>query len=235
MSGRYLQIPGGQIAVLGNDCPFPSTDQALDTPDGLLAIGGDLSISRLLDAYQHGIFPWFNEDQPILWWSPSSRMVFYPEALKVSRSMHKRLKKQDYEIRVNHDFEQVIRACANTPRPGQNGTWITEDMITAYLGLHTAGYAHCLEVWMDDKLVGGIYGVRIGAMFFAESMFHHVSNASKIALIQLVRLLQSQGVKLIDCQMKTEHLASMGASEIPRAQFLHAVQELTAQSGVHQT
>ncbi|MDX9951109.1 MAG: leucyl/phenylalanyl-tRNA--protein transferase [Methylophilaceae bacterium] len=226
MSERYLQLPGGRIRVLGPDLTFPPVEQALDDPNGLLAIGGDLSPQRLLAAYRHGIFPWFSTGQPILWWSPAPRMVLYPQELNISRSMRKRLKQQDYEVRYNTAFREVMQACAETVRPDQDGTWITGPMIEAYATLQELGHALSAETWIDGQLAGGLYGVRIGRMFFGESMFHRVSNASKIAFIHLVQELQRQGCGLIDCQMHTSHLASLGAREIPRREFCRQLAEL---------
>lgn len=226
MSERYLQLPGGRIRVLNPDPTFPPVEQALDDPNGLLAIGGDLSPQRLLAAYRHGIFPWFSAGQPILWWSPAPRMVLYPQELNISRSMRKRLKQQDYEVRYNTAFREVIQACAETVRPDQDGTWITGPMIEAYVTLQELGHALSAETWIDGQLAGGLYGVRIGRMFFGESMFHRVSNASKIAFIHLVQELQRQGCGLIDCQMHTSHLASLGAREIPRREFCRQLAEL---------
>lgn len=226
MSERYLQLPGGRIRVLGPDLTFPPVEQALDDPNGLLAIGGDLSPQRLLAAYRHGIFPWFSTGQPILWWSPAPRMVLYPQELNISRSMRKRLKQQDYEVRYNTALREVMQACAETVRPDQDGTWITGPMIEAYAKLQELGHALSAETWIDGQLAGGLYGVRIGRMFFGESMFHRVSNASKIAFIHLVQELQRQGCELIDCQMHTSHLASLGAREIPRREFCRQLAEL---------
>lgn len=226
MSHRYIQLAGGQVAVLGPDSPFPPTEHALTDPNGLIAIGGDLSESRLLAAYSVGIFPWFSEGQPILWWSPDPRMVLYPTELKISRSMAKRLKHRDYQVRFNTAFLQVIEACAQVQRPEQDGTWITDSMIRAYTALHASGHAWSAETWVNNELVGGLYGVVIGRMFYGESMFQRMTNASKIALIHLVQKLQHEGFGLIDCQMKTSHLVSLGAREIPRHEFLQQVAEL---------
>lgn len=209
----------------GESC-FPPVDTALAHPNGLLAKGGDLSLPRLLDAYRHGIFPWFSTGQPILWWSPAPRMVLYPQELNISRSMRKRLKQQDYEVRYNTALREVMQACAETVRPDQDGTWITGPMIEAYAKLQELGHALSAETWIDGQLAGGLYGVRIGRMFFGESMFHRVSNASKIAFIHLVQELQRQGCGLIDCQMHTSHLASLGAREIPRREFCRQLAEL---------
>ncbi len=212
--------------MLDGHTPFPPVEDALTEPNGLLAIGGDLTAERLLDAYTHGIFPWFSAGEPIVWWSPDPRMVLYPGELKISRSMSKRLKRKDYEVRFNTSFRQVMQACAEINRPGQDGTWITDEMIDAYCALHVSGHAMSAETWMGDKLVGGLYGVRIGKMFYGESMFHHVTDASKIAFIHLVQELQRQNFGLLDCQMKTSHLASLGAREIPRKEFCRLVSKL---------
>ena len=220
------RLPGGDVAALEQDTPFPPLAAALQDPNGLLAIGGDLSAERLLDAYRRGIFPWFSAGDPLLWWSPDPRMVLFPEALKISRSLAKRLKRKDYEIRYDSAFRQVMQACSGTPRPGQYGTWIVNEIVEAYCRLHALGYAHSVETWIDGELVGGLYGVRIGRMFYGESMFHRVADASKIAFVHLVQDLLSQGVGMIDCQMKTGHLASLGAREIPRVEFARRLAEL---------
>lgn len=214
------------IPWLDRRTPFPPVETALADPNGLLAAGADLSAERLLAAYRQGIFPWFNEGQPILWWSPDPRMVLFPAELHVSRSLNKRLKKQDYEIRFDTAFREVVMTCATMPRIGQDGTWITADMLDAYCNLHELGYAHSVETWMDGKLAGAIYGVAIGRMFYGESMFHRVTDASKIALVHLMRRLETQGFGMMDCQMKTEHLASLGAREIPRTEFSRRLEEL---------
>ncbi len=197
---------------------FPPLEHALAEPNGLLAAGGDLSPERLLDAYSQGIFPWFNEDEPILWWSPDPRMVLFPNELKISPSMRKTLRKKNYQIRTDSHFTLVMEACAR-PRKNQAGTWIHPQMIAAYTKLHEMGWAHCVETWVDDKLVGGLYGVSIGRIFFGESMFSLIPDASKIALVHLVQQLQLWQFDLIDCQVRTPHLASLGAREISRKQF----------------
>ena len=220
MSHAYYQLPNGRVACIDGDCDFPPLADALREPNGLIAIGGDLSLPRLLSAYRQGIFPWFSDGEPILWWSPDPRMVLFPDELKVADSLKKTLRKQKFEVRFNTAFREVITACSSTLRSGQNGTWITQDIIDAYCALHAAGYAISAESWLDDKLVGGCYGVKIGNMFYGESMFHHVTDASKIAFVSLVETLKSQGVGMIDCQMKTAHLASLGAREISRAEFI---------------
>ena len=278
------------IPWLNNGAPFPVVEQALRYPNGLLAAGGDLSVERLLDAYRHGIFPWFNADEPILWWSPDPRMVLMLDEFRISRSLAKVLRNMDYEVRFDTDFERVMRSCAapRSYRGEHHGTWIQESMIAAYCDLHRAGYAHSVEVWVPRKshqlqvegetrrkraneeenivsvyanlagevkpvkgggnystvgtarsergsqhsiadeleLAGGLYGVSIGRMFFGESMFSFASNTSKIALAHLVRQLERWQFRMIDCQMNTAHLASLGAREIPRAEFITRLEEL---------
>ncbi|TAN79145.1 MAG: leucyl/phenylalanyl-tRNA--protein transferase [Gallionella sp.] len=213
------------IPWLTGSHPFPPAEYALRSPNGLLAAGGDLSAPRLLEAYRHGIFPWFNPGEPILWWSPDPRMVLIPGEFKISRSLSRVLRNTVYEVRSDTAFGQVMRACA-APRDGHRGTWIHENMIAAYCALHDLGYAHSVETWMDGELVGGLYGVGIGRMFYGESMFSKASNASKIALAHLARQLGRWQFGMIDCQMNTPHLASLGAREIPRAEFIARLQEL---------
>jgi len=226
MLDQYYQLPTGRVAALGFDTPFPALDYALADPNGLLAIGGDLSEQRLLSAYQQGIFPWFSAGEPVLWWSPDPRMVMFPDELKISRSLSKRLKQKNYEVRIDTAFREVMLACAQSGRPGQDGTWITDDIVEGYCGLHALGYAHSAETWIDGELVGGLYGVAIGRMFYGESMFHRVTDASKIAFVHWVQHLQTQGYGMIDCQMKTAHLASLGAREITRREFSQRLAEL---------
>ena len=220
MSYAYYQLPNGRVASIEDDCAFPPLSLALKEPNGLIAIGGDLSLKRLLEAYQHGIFPWFSEGEPIMWWSPNPRMVLLPDDLKIAKSLQKTLKNKPFEVRFNTAFREVMQACSNTRRDGQAGTWITDDIINGYCALHEAGYAISAECWLNDQLVGGCYGVKIGDMFYGESMFHHVTDASKVAFVALVQKLKSEGVSMIDCQMKTDHLASLGAKEIPRDDFI---------------
>ena len=220
MSNAYYQLPGGRVACIDGNCDFPPLAYALREPNGLIAIGGDLSLKRLLSAYRHGIFPWFSDGEPVLWWSPDPRMVMFPDELKISDSLRKTLKKQKFEVRFNTAFRQVITACSSTLRHGQNGTWITQDIIDAYCALHEAGYAVSAEAWLDGKLAGGCYGVKIGSMFYGESMFHHVTDASKVAFVSLVQHLKTLEIGMIDCQMKTAHLASLGAREIGRGEFM---------------
>lgn len=195
---------------------FPDVSEA--SFEGLLAIGGDLSSERLIYAYSNGIFPWFDDEEPLLWWSPDPRFVLFPDELKISKSMKQILKKNEFKVTVNKDFKMVIEECALAKREGQNGTWITEKMIEAYLKLHQLGYAKSVEVWQNHKLVGGLYGVDLGnSMFCGESMFTKVSNASKVGFITFV---QESNYKLIDCQVYTKHLESLGAKNIPRTKFL---------------
>ncbi len=226
MSHAYYQLPNGRVACIDGNCEFPPLFHALTEPNGLIAIGGDLSFNRLLSAYQQGIFPWFSDDDPIMWWSPDPRMVLIPNELKISNSLKKTLKNCPFEVRFNTAFRQVITACSNTLRGDQAGTWITKDIIDSYCTLHDAGYAVSAECWLDNKLVGGCYGVKIGNMFYGESMFHHVSDASKVAFVRLVQKLKDEGVALIDCQMKTAHLTRFGAKEINREDFIDQLQKM---------
>ena len=210
------------------DAPFPPVSRALREPDGLLAFGGDLDGVRLLNAYRHGIFPWFSEGQPVLWWSPDPRSVFDTDGIRLGTRFKRQLRHLDWEIRADHDFEAVIRACASVSRPGQHGTWITEGMIEAYLSLHRQGHAHSIEVRSDGELIGGVYGVAIGRMFFGESMFSRVSGASKAALAGLAWRLRGWGWPLIDAQVGNDHTASLGARSMPRANFMIEVSRLCA-------
>jgi leucyl/phenylalanyl-tRNA---protein transferase len=211
------------LIALDDEIRFPAVEMADE--DGLLAIGGDLSRERLLYAYRNGIFPWY-ENKYILWWCPDPRFVLFPSELKISSSMKQLLKKQPFEFTVNRDFNGVISQCKSISRRGQDGTWITEEMRNAYNDLHFAGYAVSAEVTLNGELVGGLYGLRIGKMFFGESMFNRYSNASKYAFILYVQQLISEGVELIDCQVYTAHLETLGARMIPRTQFLNLVKSL---------
>lgn len=204
---------------------FPPLEHALGEPNGLLAAGGDLSPQRLLTAYSRGIFPWYGRDDPLLWWSPDPRMVLFPDELRVPRSLAKRLRRRDFEIRVDTVFDEVIRACA-APREDGAGTWITAEVIAAYSELHRLGHAHSVETWIDGRLAGGLYGIALGRIFYGESMFAHAPDASKIALVRLVGQLGRWGYGPIDCQMKTAHLARFGAREIPRIEFSQHLTEL---------
>ena len=203
--------------------PFPPAELALDEPDGLLAVGGCLRPERLLNAYRGGIFPWFSEGEPILWWSPSPRMVFTPDGVHLSSRFRRSLRNCSWVVRADTAFDAVIDACADTPRPGQRGTWITPDMKAAYRALHELGYAHSIEVWDGEALVGGLYGVAIGRMFFAESMVSLASGGSKVALAALAHHLDAWGWPLIDAQLENPHLVRMGGQRWPRSRFLATV------------
>lgn len=209
--------------LLNHRLLFPDVEKADE--DGLLAVGGDLSPERLLLAYKNGIFPWFNEDSMILWWSPDPRMVLFPEKVKISKSMAQVMKSNKFRITWNTEFEKVINACSAIVRKGQHGTWITPEMKSAYLKLHQMGIAKSIEVWENDLLVGGLYGIDLGNVFCGESMFSSTSNASKFAFICLAKELQQKKYKLIDCQVYTAHLESLGAEEIPRKQFMAILKE----------
>ena len=202
---------------------FPNVELALQEPNGLLAVGGDLSEERLLLAYRSGVFPWYGPGQPILWWSPDPRLVLIPERLRVSRSLAKPIRKGVFSLTLDQAFDAVIRACAE-PRPGQAGTWITPEMMAAYCDLHAAGHAHSVECWQDGRLAGGLYGVAIGHVFFGESMFARCTDASKVAFVGLVRQLSRWGFPLLDCQVHTTHLASLGAEAISRRDFIRTLE-----------
>ena len=216
--------------LLDDDYAFPSAELA--EPDGLLAIGGDLSPLRLLNAYANGIFPWYNEGEPILWWSLNPRLVIRPGEMKVSKSLRHTLRSGKFEVRIDTAFRSVMQHCAATPREGQDGTWITEDILEAYCRLHELGFAHSFETWLDGELVGGLYGIAIGKAFFGESMFHTVSDASKVAFWHLHQFLQSHGFKIIDCQQETPHLKSLGAYAIPRKDFLEELEGLVIEQSL---
>ena len=212
------------IPWLRDDAPFPPVSKALRSPNGLLCAGGDLSPERIVDAYAHGIFPWFSEGDPILWWSPDPRMVLFPEELRVSRSLRKASTRGPYEVRCDTAFREVMEACAE-PRANQSGTWIVPEMVAAYTALHERGLAHSVEAWREGELVGGLYGVALGKVFFGESMFARATDASKVALVHLAERLRGRDYRLIDCQQATPHLASLGAREIPRAAFAQVLRE----------
>ncbi len=211
----------GWLRQLVEQVPFPNPRHAQD--DGLLAYGGDLVPERLLAAYAQGIFPWYSEE-PILWFSPNPRMLLRPADLAVHRSLAKNLRRHRYEVRFDTDFEAVIQSCASVPRPGQDGTWITPDMVQAYCALHELGFAHSAEAWQSGELVGGVYGVSLGAAFFGESMFARRSDASKVAFVYLVRQIEEWGFQFLDCQVYSDHLSSLGARELGRDAFLAALQ-----------
>ena len=210
------------LAWLEPGDPFPPVERALKDPNGLLAAGADLSVERLLDAYRRGVFPWYSRGQPPLWWSPDPRMVLFADELKVSRSLAKSVRNKGYELRIDSAFSQVLDGCATR----SEGTWLGSDMKQAYLRLHRTGYAHSFETWRGEELVGGLYGVAIGRMFYGESMFSRATDASKVALVHLVRELAARDFPLIDCQVHTELLESLGAREIPRAEFLRVLKSL---------
>jgi len=213
------------IFQLTDELIFPPVEQA--TEEGILAVYGDLSVERLLLAYRQGIFPWFSEGEPIIWWSPDPRMVLFPDKLHVSKSLQRLVAGKRFQVTFDQCFSEVIRQCAKAPRNDQPGTWITKEMMTAYGRLHEKGHAHSVEVWQQDQLVGGLYGVTVGACFCGESMFSQVSNASKVALVHLVKRLQQQQFQLIDCQMHTPHLESLGAELLPRSQYIELLRKLT--------
>lgn len=207
------------VYLLSDDLVFPSPQLA--PKEGLLAVGGDLSRERLLLAYRMGIFPWYSRYEPILWWSPDPRLVLYPGELRTSKSLQKTIKKGLFRVTMDQAFEAVINACAQSRTSADEGTWIVEEMIDAYCNLHESGFAHSVEAWREDKLVGGLYGVSLGRCFFGESMFTYISNASKVAFVALVKHLQALNFYLIDCQVTTPHLLKFGAREIPRARYLN--------------
>jgi leucyl/phenylalanyl-tRNA--protein transferase len=220
------------VVLLGPDAPpdaFPDPAGAMTDPDGLLAIGGDLSPERLLAAYARGIFPWYEAGQPILWWSPDPRAVLLPERLHVSRSLRRTLRRDRYTVSVDRAFSAVIDACAATREA--TGTWITPEMRAAYVRLHQLGYAHAVEVWEGTSLAGGLYGVALGGVFFGESMFSRATDASKVALVRLAELASERGLGLIDCQLATGHLTSLGSELLPRRAFLRRIGELVARTG----
>ncbi|MFC1749986.1 leucyl/phenylalanyl-tRNA--protein transferase [Pseudomonadota bacterium] len=211
-------------------CAFPPVEHSLREPNGLLAAGGDLSPKRLIYAYSQGIFPWYSDDQPILWWSPDPRAVLLPEQLIVSRSLRKKIRQNKFIVTLDQSFEDVLIHCA-LPREKEDSTWITEEMHRAYMHLHKIGVAHSVEAWQDNVLVGGLYGLGIGRVFFGESMFSIVSDASKVAFTYAVRQLQQWGYKMIDCQVSSEHLASLGAVDIPRSEFIQYLGQCIDQPG----
>ena len=216
------------IPFLDSDDPFPPAELALQQPNGLLAAGADLSPSRLLEAYAQGIFPWFGREDPLLWWSPDPRMVLHVRELRLSRSLRRVIRSDRFRVTMDTAFPAVIEGCAE-PRPGQDGTWITPEMSQAYCQLFELGHAHSVEAWAGDRLVGGLYGVALGRMFFGESMFSRESNASKVGFVHMVAQFGRWEIPLVDCQMPTSHLASFGAREIPRTEFLDLIHGLVHQ------
>ncbi len=227
-----MSEPGLDIRWINPDAPpdeFPNPDDALSDPNGLLAIGGDLSVERLIAAYRQGIFPWFSDGQPILWWTPDPRAVLFPPEIRISRSLRKTLRKNIFAVSVDQAFAGVMAGCAERGiHPGvDDGTWITTSMAAAYKNLHAAGHAHSIETWCDGQLVGGLYGVNIGRVFFGESMFSRATDASKVALVKLISVCRTMGIELIDCQISSTHLASLGSREIPRSEFNTLLTRLT--------
>lgn len=212
--------------------PFPDTHHAMTEPDGLLAIGGCLSSERIINAYQHGIFPWYGPSEPILWWSPNPRLVLFPDKIKISRTLRKTINRNIFKTTIDTAFTQVIEACSS-PRDHESSTWITPEMKEAYNHLHQQGVAHSIETWHQNELVGGLYGLAIGQVFFGESMFHRKTDASKVAFVHLVRNLQNWQYQLVDCQVRTEHLISLGAEEICRSEFINKLKELCQKSPSH--
>ena len=216
------------------DLSFPHPELANE--DGILAVGGDLSVERLLLAYQNGLFPWYNPEDPILWWSPDPRFVLFPADLKIAKSMRSYFNQRKFEVTFDQEFERVINSCKRQPRKGQGGgTWISDDMVAAYCNLHKEGYAHSVEVWQGEDLVGGLYGIFLGKIFFGESMFSTENNASKVGFIALVRMLEDRGVNLIDCQQETRHLKSLGGKSIPRSEFLQIIELNKKEKNLRQT
>ncbi len=217
------------IFQLIEEISFPPAHLA--SPSGILAVGGDLSPERLLEGYRQGIFPWYTEHEPIIWWSPDPRFVLFPPEIRISRSMRQILRRQHFRITFDQAFRDVIASCQK-PRPGQNGTWITEEMKKAYITLHELGYAHSVESWQGEILVGGVYGISLGRCFFGESMFSFASNASKAALITLNNKLRDRSFGLIDCQIRSPHLASLGARDVPRKEFITLLERLLGQETI---
>jgi leucyl/phenylalanyl-tRNA--protein transferase len=211
------------LHLLNDRLWFPPVEEAMD--DGLLAIGGDISPERLLLAYQQGIFPWYNEDLP-LWWSPDPRFVLFPDELRIHKSMRSIIQKNVFSFTVNQSFSEVLHHCSNSPRSQQDGTWLNRELIDSLIVLHQSGHAHSVEVWQDSKLIGGLYGIKVGRVFCGESMFSFVSNASKFGLIHYVHQLKSEGIQIIDCQVYSEHLASLGARMIERKKFMEYLMPL---------
>ncbi|MEY2865284.1 MAG: leucyl/phenylalanyl-tRNA--protein transferase [Candidatus Methylopumilus sp.] len=218
--GQWIKTDFGSIAFLDHHDPFPNTDQALIEPNGLIAISNTLKSERIIEAYKQGIFPWFNQHEPILWWSPDPRLVLFPDDLKISSSLSKKIKKNNYQFEVDKNFLSVIKSCSEVKRKDQDGTWIDERIINAYSELHQMKIAHSFEIYFNGNLVGGLYGIILDDVFFGESMFHYETDASKIAFVLAIQYLENMGVKMIDCQMKTKHLLSFGAKEITRNHFI---------------
>jgi leucyl/phenylalanyl-tRNA--protein transferase len=218
--GQWIKTEFGSIALLSNHEPFPNTDQALIEPNGLIAISKTLEAEKIIEAYKQGIFPWFNQHEPILWWSPNPRLILFPDDLKISTSLSKKIKKNNYQFLIDKDFISVIKHCSEIKRKNQDGTWIDDRIINAYSELHRLKIAHSFEIYFNENLVGGLYGIILDGVFFGESMFHNERDASKIAFVLTIQHLKKIGIKMIDCQMKTNHLLSLGAIEISRDRFV---------------
>lgn len=217
---QWIKTEFGSIALLSNHDPFPKTDQALIEPNGLIAISKTLETKKIIEAYKQGIFPWFNEHEPILWWSPDPRLILFPEDLIISSSLSKKIRKNNYRFLIDNDFSSIIKHCSEIKRKGQDGTWIDDRIINAYTELHQLKIAHSFEIYVNENLVGGLYGIVLDGVFFGESMFHYERDASKIAFVLAIQHLKNIGIKMVDCQMKTNHLLSLGAKEISRDRFI---------------
>ena len=217
---QWIKTDFGSIAFLSNHDPFPKTDQALIEPNGLIAISKTLEANKIIEAYKQGIFPWFNKHEPILWWSPDPRLILFPEDLKISSSLSKKINKNNYQFLIDNDFSSVIKFCSEIKRKGQDGTWIDDRIINAYSELHRLKVAHSFEIYFNENLVGGLYGIVLDGVFFGESMFHYERDASKMAFVLAIQYLKNIGIKMVDCQMKTNHLLSLGAKEISRDRFI---------------
>jgi len=217
---QWIKTEFGSIALLSNHDPFPKTDQALIEPNGLIAISKTLKAKKIIEAYKQGIFPWFNEHEPILWWSPDPRLILFPEDLIISSSLSKKIRKNNYRFLIDNDFSSIIKHCSEIKRKGQDGTWIDDRSINAYTELHQSKIAHSFEIYVNENLVGGLYGIVLDGVFFGESMFHYERDASKIAFVLAIQHLKNIGIKMVDCQMKTNHLLSLGAKEISRDRFI---------------
>ncbi len=217
---QWIKTEFGSIALLGNHDPFPKTDQALIEPNGLIAISKTLEAKKIIEAYKQGIFPWFNEHEPILWWSPDPRLILFPEDLIISSSLSKKIRKNNYRFLIDNDFSSIIKHCSEIKRKGQDGTWIDDRIINAYTELHQSKIAHSFEIYVNENLIGGLYGIVLDGVFFGESMFHYERDASKIAFVLAIQHLKNIGIKMVDCQMKTNHLLSLGAKEISRDRFI---------------
>ena len=217
---QWIKTDFGSIAFVSNHDPFPKTDQALIEPNGLIAISKTLEANKIIEAYKQGIFPWFNKHEPILWWSPDPRLILFPEDLKISSSLSKKINKNNYQFLIDNDFSSVIKFCSEIKRKGQDGTWIDDRIINAYSELHRLKVAHSFEIYFNENLVGGLYGIVLDGVFFGESMFHYERDASKMAFVLAIQYLKNIGIKMVDCQMKTNHLLSLGAKEISRDRFI---------------